>query len=117
MATEDGLGLERNLRNRGAILRFDYMPTSSTVSNAVSRGVKVFPNPASGSFQLELAPDLNLAGASAALLDGTGRLIKEIDQLISGANQVEVSGLPAGVYFVRVRLGSGGVAMRRVVLL
>ena len=117
MATADGLGLERDLRNRGAILRFDYMATSSTVSNAVSRGVEVFPNPASGSFQLELAADLNLIGATASVLDGTGRLVKNVDQLTSGANRVEVGELPSGVYFVRVRLNSGGVAMRRVVLL
>jgi hypothetical protein len=70
--------------------------------------LKVFPNPAAEFATIEF--ELPATGrVYLDLFDASGKLVKQLQQVdaIEGRNQVEISltGLPAGMYFVRLKTG------------
>ena len=70
--------------------------------------VMVYPNPVQGSLTIQ-APEMSLV----SLLDKLGRVIQMFD--VEGQTmRIDMTQVPAGVYFVRI-VGEKGVAVRRVV--
>ena len=59
----------------------------------------VFPNPASGAFEVRGAEGMLF------LYNGKGMILRQTP--LEGDTKVDASGLPAGVYWVEVRLGEG----------
>ena len=67
-------------------------------SNKETKGFSIFPNPATTQFSIDA--DLT-AKTSVQILNYNGQLVKEINQLNS-SNQIDVSNLSSGVYFVNI---------------
>lgn len=94
---------------------FENFITSTPLTGALQRDFKVYPNPASGAFSLDV--DLKAAATvEVSLLDYLGRLVA---QPVSGRNllagpshlgELSLSGLPAGMYLVRLTVdGKAGI--------
>lgn len=65
---------------------------------AISRPVRFFPNPARQSLQMAAPPSLNVQ--SVEMFDQMGVRVISVP---AGARAIDVSSLPAGLYFIRVR--------------
>ena len=79
--------------------------------------LSVFPNPANDRFTVRAA----VPQAQAALLncyDATGRVVwsRQLAPATEFLESVDLSGLPGGLYLVRMEFAEGGTATRRVVL-
>lgn len=93
----------------------DGRVTYSPVETVVFYGedfLEVFPNPATDEVNVRLPAGAEILG----LLDVTGRNTRIIFDGQDGQRKANVSGLPAGVYFLRVRLADGGLGARRGVV-
>lgn len=75
---------------------------------------KVFPNPAFGETTVSWSANLRAAGVQ--LFDVHGRMISEQPVAGGTAATVDLSGLSAGVYLLRLQTAGGQVGMRRVVV-
>src|SRR5690606_13813734 len=64
-------------------------------------GFMIFPNPVATFLSIEL-PEYCPANFTAELTDVNGRIVKTVDFQKASAATIDVRGLPAGVYFVRV---------------
>jgi hypothetical protein len=73
---------------------------------------QLYPNPASGRVQVEVPA--SFGGGEARLLNPLGQLLRQIP-LTGNTAFLDVSGLPAGVYIVRVR-GAAGELARRIIV-
>ena len=76
---------------------------SSYNKSADIRRIKVFPNPSSGFIQVQ--GDIKFPSAMR-IYNMTGRLIRE-ERLVSGDQQVDVSGLQDGLFIIRLTGASG----------
>ena len=91
----------------------DYVKVTGTNVNAVNEvatsAVSLYPNPARDqvSFMLE-------DKAEVSFFDMKGRMVGTM-QCESGQNQINVSGLVNGVYFVNVRYANGGTVITKFV--
>lgn len=78
-------------------------------------GMRIFPNPTSGSVRVEI-PALSGQRVDARLLDVTGRTLPlAFNRTGTGSLQLEMSALPRGVYFLSLRDAGGAGLMRRIV--
>ncbi|WP_020567444.1 S8 family serine peptidase [Neolewinella persica] len=75
---------------------------------------KVFPNPAAGQTTVSWSP--NLRAAALQLFDVHGRVVNEIPAAGNAPATVDLSGLAAGVYLLRLRTADGQTGGRRVVV-
>ena len=96
-----------NLRTRRSALRAE--PQTNTHS------LTVYPNPADDLLHIELAGGAGIA--SATLFDLQGRAVRTrfIAPTNSQTATVDVRGIPAGVYMLRVRDGEGKEHHRKIV--
>jgi len=78
--------------------------------------IKVFPNPSSGLFQLEIQL-LQSQHLTIQVVDLTGKGIwfKEVNQTISVKEEIDLGALPAGVYFLQVK-GELGQMTRQLMI-
>ncbi|MCB9183132.1 MAG: VCBS repeat-containing protein [Flavobacteriales bacterium] len=75
------------------------------VEESHADGLRVYPNPASGFLTIDAG---SLTGITAIdLLDVTGRIARSLGASASGVSMVDLQGLSAGQYTVRVRHASG----------
>lgn len=98
-----GLNLRRDLLNPGAILKFTYDETTSTVLPSVEAPFSIYPNPASDQLNIKLYAGIGTC--SADLLNIKGQSVASLSSLAAGINQLSVKNLPAGVYSLRVTEG------------
>lgn len=70
------------------------------------------PNPATNEVNVQLPAGAELLG----LLDLTGRMTKVRFDDENGQLRTGVSGLPAGIYFLRVQLADGELSARRLMV-
>jgi hypothetical protein len=83
---------------------FMYSPTVDAVLKCDEQNLYVFPNPvANGKFQVSLT---SIENVDASLTSVTGQHIKNVI-LKSGINNVDVSALSNGVYFLNVKFSNG----------
>ena len=87
--------------------QFEYSKVTSVEVGGEDGGIRLFPNPTSGSFTLALESDY--AGeANLNLYDHMGRLVKEEPLVLEGAvfrTDIGLDGLPTGVYLARIQAG------------
>ncbi len=76
--------------------------------------VKVFPNPASGVFNIAAGQTVS----SILMYDETGRTVLEMNGLNKNNVEISTQGVSKGIYFVRIRFSNGNntQVMRKVVI-
>ncbi len=81
------------------------------------RNFSVFPNPTTGRATIQLDDFLDQEG-ELEILDINGKLVQPVRSglLEYGTEEVDLSSLPAGMYFVRLRMADGTVQTQRVIL-
>lgn len=72
------------------------------VSNENSADIKVYPNPFFDSFSIKLSN--NFKPEEVKIFDSTGKLIKKVSYL---NDKVNVSDLPSGIYFIKIKAVHG----------
>jgi hypothetical protein len=75
------------------------LPITAGIHTAKLEGLKVYPNPSSGS----LFVDIPESHASIELMDMMGRIIKIVDKSTTEPAQLDISGLSAGSYILLVK--------------
>jgi hypothetical protein len=101
-------------------LDFDGAYDYSTVVSAdfgrqTSAGIRITPNPATGRVTVTLNGDWRDAGIRVELFTLTGKRVRSYTQRSSGANELPLDQLAAGMYLVRVSDGRQTVTERLVV--
>lgn len=88
--------------------------TSVGISEITDTDINVYPNPVENTLNVE-APGVSSA-ATAVLIDATGRTVIAARQFAQNAlmarTQLDLSGLPSGMYFLRVQDGSQELVRR-----
>lgn len=79
------------------------------------RVLNIYPNPVRGQLTVEATGSFP-AGLSADLYDATGRILRAYPRLLGGRNQVDLSGIAAGVYYLRLATDGEERTERLVVL-
>uniref|UniRef100_A0AAU6WVI3 PQQ-dependent sugar dehydrogenase n=1 Tax=Chryseobacterium endophyticum TaxID=1854762 RepID=A0AAU6WVI3_9FLAO len=88
--------------NSGKIFRVTTSAVLGTQENDLSTSIKVYPNPASKTVFIEGVKDKN---ATVEIYNFEGR--KVLDQgKIDSDNSINISGIPAGVYFININSGN-----------
>lgn len=88
--------------NSGKIFRVTTSAVLGTQENDLSTSIKVYPNPASKTVFIEGVKDKN---ATVEIYNFEGR--KVLDQVkIDSDNSINISGIPAGAYFININSGN-----------
>ncbi|WP_294331516.1 PQQ-dependent sugar dehydrogenase [uncultured Chryseobacterium sp.] len=88
--------------NSGKIFRVTTSAVLGTQENDLSTSIKVYPNPASKTVFIEGVKDKN---ATVEIYNFEGR--KVLDQVkIDSDNSINISGIPAGTYFININSGN-----------
>lgn len=77
--------------------------------------IALSPNPAHGRATIQLPPISGTTTATLALLDALGRTLRTQPAATNAKAELDLTGLPAGLYAVRVQAG-GSTATRRLVV-
>jgi len=95
-----------------------YQVITNTTTEVVPTGspeLRIYPNPARGAFQVSMEGfQQPLYPAVIALRDMNGRLVRQVEQ--SGNTDIDIAGLPAGIYVVQVQTAAGQTGVARVVV-
>ena len=75
-----------------------------------TNSLKVFPNPASEQLNVTCGEEMQ----SLALFNPTGQRVRQMESCVTEA-QIPLSGLPSGLYLLKVET-AGGIAVRKVVV-
>lgn len=100
--TSDATGLIQinDLDNRGTILKFTLDESVSAV-NLNQPIFKIFPNPATEKLFIELN-NFSENNLQCELVNVTGKVVKTLDKLKMGINEISIGYFPAGIYFVKI---------------
>ena len=81
-----------------------FIPTASRAASALRHALDLYPNPATETVQLRLPGVPGARPATVAVLDVLGRTVRQRTAPLSATDavQVDLHGLPAGIYAVRV---------------
>ncbi len=78
--------------------------------DSVNHGITIYPNPSSGVFNISGPGKIS----RAEVLDMVGRIVKATEE--DNLRQVDISGLPSGVYFLKCITQQGEVSMKMIKL-
>lgn len=107
---ESGCGTFLN-PSMGVFVQGDF-PVSATVENTAARGLGVFPNPADR--LVTIVADFNVE--SLEILDARGIPVQRLNDLHQNKITLDISGLPAGVYLLKVINGTRSETREMVVI-
>ncbi len=113
--------------NNTAYIYFDFNApvVTNTTSNTLAiisgieatshepRAVRIYPNPANGTFTIDI--DKSMIGSMATITDLTGRKFLAVP-LEARSSQLEAGAFPTGVYFVTVTGRDGRSATKKLVI-
>ncbi len=85
---------------------------SSIEGPVVSEMFRVYPNPANNVIQI----DSRITDFQVEIFTETGRLIRKIDPE-DAVRQINVSGFPAGMYWIRLKTGSGKFCSQPILIM
>jgi len=91
-------------------LQLNFATLAVSQNEMIKEEVSVYPNPAQNEFFVELTSNT----ANYSLLDAKGSLIITKQKLSSGKNKINITNLPAGVYFVEIS-DSGQTVTRKLI--
>jgi uncharacterized repeat protein (TIGR01451 family) len=121
-----GLGVLTQIYNT-AYIYFDYneaVVTNTTINAfrpytteivddaGIADGVNIYPNPASEFVNINF--NSSSKNISIKIYDATGRLVKNIENVKSGENNINISELESALYLINVNDGSSSVTKRFV---
>ncbi|MDP1622882.1 MAG: T9SS type A sorting domain-containing protein [Bacteroidales bacterium] len=86
------------------------------ITEYTNPGLQIVPNPASGTLLIELPANYGEMEISLFNIQGKNS-VKIIPQPGKGQSEIDVSGIPKGVYFIRVTAGKRFVATGKVVVI
>lgn len=98
--------------NSGKIFRVTTSTTLGTQENDLSNQIKVYPNPASKKVFIEGVKDKN---TSVEIINFEGRKVLEQGK-IENDNSVDISGIPAGVYFINLNSGNQKSYSKKIII-
>ncbi|WP_345202081.1 PQQ-dependent sugar dehydrogenase [Chryseobacterium ginsengisoli] len=98
--------------NSGKIFRVTTSTTLGTQENDLSNQIKVYPNPASKKVFVEGVKDKN---TSVEIINFEGRKVLEQGK-IEDDNSVDISGIPAGVYFINLNSGNQKSYSKKIII-
>ncbi len=88
--------------NSGKVFRLTTSAVLGTQENDLSTSIKVYPNPASKTVFVEGVKDKN---ATVEIINFEGRKVLEQGK-IENDNSINISGIPAGAYFININSGN-----------
>jgi hypothetical protein len=91
--------------------------SAARTASVLRNGLEIYPNPASETVQLRLPGAATARTATVEVLDGLGRVVRQRPAVLSATDAavLDLRGLPAGLYAVRVSTGSVAYTGRVVV--
>ena len=89
--------------------------TSAIGNNSTVSATAFFPNPAHGRTTVHLPPIPGTTTATLTLLDALGRTLRTQTAATNARTELDLTGLPVGLYALRATAGSS-TATRRLVL-
>jgi len=101
----DGFNAQGGITRGELCLEVTKLATTSVIEIDKTE-IRLFPNPTTGRFQLS-----NIQADRVHVYDNTGRLMQHISQPVS---EVDLSGLPAGVYVLKITEGDSVYSARVV---
>lgn len=113
----DGIFLIRvDLDNNGCLAtdKGEARVTRTGLNTVSNRELNVYPNPASGIFNLDLK-EIGTENIEVTVFAADGRIITVSAEINSGIAQIDLSGAPAGVYLIKLS-SEQGVYTGRVTL-
>lgn len=87
--------------NNGKIYKIKTNATLSTQENNNLKQIKIYPNPASKKVFIDGLKDKNI---SAEIISSEGRKVLE-NANINSDNSIDITGIPAGVYYINLKSG------------
>ena len=98
-------------------LVFSPQRALATLPAALAQQVRLYPNPAQANAFIELPAGLGQQAVLATLLDVVGRPVRTVSLPAQGAlvHQLDLRGLPTGVYTLCLRTSAGTVAQKLLV--
>lgn len=88
-----------------------YDPTVGIFNHGIQEmEVKLYPNPANGAFNIEVAQRANLS-----VLNSVGQVVYR-DVVEQGVNPVDLSGMSTGIYYARLKAEDGSMATKKLIL-
>ncbi|KPH13136.1 PQQ-dependent sugar dehydrogenase [Chryseobacterium sp. ERMR1:04] len=87
--------------NNGKIYKIKTNATLSTQENNSLKQIKIYPNPASKKVFIDGLKDKNI---SAEIISSEGRKVLE-NANINSDNSIDITGIPAGVYYINLKSG------------
>lgn len=106
--------IENGLRPAGLaydIGAYEYDATASVSDEKLADNIVIFPNPVTDILHIENGPSSEII-ESVAVYDSTGKKIK----ISIPGDQIDMSGLRSGMYFVRARLNDGKNVYGKIIL-
>ena len=90
-----------------------------TVSPTTLNGIRVFPNPANGTFNFELPAYGSVEGYSWKLADQRGVVVQkgDFEDAFNSRKQVDITGVANGVYFVIISGPGSSVVYQKLVIM
>ncbi|UYZ57663.1 T9SS type A sorting domain-containing protein [Hymenobacter latericus] len=120
--SQSGISGDKTSAGRGGsdiwLLKLTANPLSGLVSAPVEKSAALYPNPAASSATLRLAGLSGQADARVELISSLGKVLQSYQVPVNhGAisQQLQLSGLPRGVYYVRVQTPQGRLTERLLV--
>lgn len=109
--------LQTNSTNAGASVMIESLKIGTTTTGTssatvVNDQVSLFPNPANGSFNVDITA-MNVESASVKVMNANGTVVKELTA--SDVTSVSTEGLTKGIYMVQV-LSGNKIANKKVVV-
>ncbi len=105
----DGLGVQIELVSTSSQpsptgIAFYNAPTTNTQEfNVQPSSVKVFPNPSISIFNLDLEDDMLANLEQISIFNQEGKLVQRLNNLNNNIESIDLSGFPAGSYYLTVR--------------
>jgi hypothetical protein len=97
-------------------LLFSPQKTLATAPAALAQQVSLYPNPATGSAQLELRASLGSQAVTATLVDAVGREVRTLSlPARAGVHTLDLRTLPAGIYALRLATSAGTIVKKLTV--
>jgi aldose sugar dehydrogenase len=98
----DGRTAVASLQNPASIFKFTYVDPLPTKEETLESLVNIWPNPASEVLQIELNSQIQ-GDVKASLLNLTGRTVKNLDNLTTGLNSINLNDVVPGMYIVNIQ--------------
>ncbi len=96
-------------------LGFEYKSTSAGIIESAITGVKIFPNPASGSIMLEIRGDGFSNLKTINIFSANGVLVMQKEWSGEQSETVDTNGFPDGLYFVQVLGGQFNSTLKLII--